>query len=174
MPPKRIVLFCIILIVMIIIFLFGIFGINSLWSSSNQLSATNNTLPLSTLDSTSQNTAVNTPEPKPSFTGAIIVGITRPVNILGKEGFSPSDINLKSGDSITWKNTDPQQKLIVLTFQRWREQNNFFTSPILLPEEEWEYVFWEEGEYNYWTTAYGVEGKVIVWPCKNRFCPKKE
>lgn len=109
---------------------------------------------------------------KPSFTGAIIVGITRPVTILGKEGFSPSQITIKEGDSITWTNSDTT--LAVLTFQRGREQNQFFNSPVILPHEEWEYVFWEEGEYNYWSTTRGVEGKIVVEPCRNKFCPEKK
>ncbi len=109
---------------------------------------------------------------RPSFSGDIIVGITRPVTILGADGFAPSNISIKAGDSITWTNQD--SKLAVLTFQRGREQNQFFTSPIILPAQEWEYVFWHEGEYNYWSTTRGVEGKVIVAPCDNRFCPKKE
>jgi len=96
------------------------------------------------------------------------------VTILGQQGFSPQEISIKAGDSITWKNADPQRKRIVLTFQRGREQNQFFSSPALWPKEEWEHTFWEEGEYNYWTTAYGVKGKVIVLPCKNRFCPGKD
>ncbi len=109
----------------------------------------------------------------PSFTGAIIVGITRPVTIVGPAGFSPATISIKAGDSITWANRDSQEKRVVLIFQRGREQNKFFSSPALWPEEEWEHTFWGEGEYNYWTTAYGVEGKVIVTSCKNRFCPRK-
>lgn len=183
MPHHRITLLSIISILIITLFLLGIFGMNYLFSSLNQTSTTTNTsLPSSMFNSTPHNTTINTPkskpeskpEPTPSFTGAIIVGVTRPVTILGKEGFSSSDVSIKAGDSITWKNADPQQKKVVLIFQQGRERNQFFNSPVILPDDEWESVFWDEGEYNYWTTAYGVEGKVIVTPCKNRFCPRKE
>lgn len=174
MPHKRIAPLGIIFIVMMVLFLLGIFTFSSLFTSPTKTSTTNSTLPLPEVDSAPQNRTIPIPEPPPSFTGAIIVGITRPVAILGREGFSPPDISIKAGDSITWKNEDPQQKRVVLIFQQGREQNKFLNSPSLWPEEEWEYTFWEEGEYNYWTTAYGVEGKVTVTPCKNRFCPRKE
>ena len=161
---------------------------NLIFPPQIKTSTTNITLPPPESNSTLSNTTLNTIPPpilknnelqpntesKLSFTGAIIVGITRPVTILGQQGFSPPEISIKAGDSITWKNANPQHKKVVFIFQRGREQNKFFNSPVILPEEEWEYVFWEEGEYNYWTTQYGVEGKVIVLPCKNRFCPGKE
>lgn len=161
-------------IVLAALFLLGIFTIDSLFSSLNQTPSTNIFFPSQKPDLTSQNITITTPEPTPTFTGAIIVGITRPVTILGREGFSPADISIKVGDSITWKNADPQQKKVVLIFQRGREQNQFFNSPSLWPREEWEHTFWEVGEYNYWTTEYGMEGKVVVVPCRNRFCPRKE
>lgn len=173
MPHHRIGLLSIIFTVMVILFLLGIFTFDSLFPSLNQTPITNISLPPSTFDSTPQNTVITVPEPAPSFTGAVIIGITRPVAILGREGFSPSDINIKVGDSITWKNADQQQKRVVLVFQRGREQNQFFNGPSLWPGEEWEHTFWEEREYNYWTTEYGVEGKVVIVPCRNRFCPHK-
>ena len=157
--------------VMIALFLIEIFVISSLIPSQNQTSATNTiSPPIAKL--TSSNTTINSILPPPSFTGAIIVGITRPVTILGSAGFAPSNISIKEGDSITWTNSDTT--LAVLTFQRGREQNQFFTSPVIAPRQEWKYIFWEEGEYNYWSTTRGVEGKVIVEPCRNRFCPRKE
>ena len=158
-------------IVLLVLFLIGIVAFSSLFLLLAQNSAANSTLPPSELNLTAEKSTTNAPEPTPSFTGAIIVGITRPVAIQGKKGFSPADISIKTGDSITWSNNDPERKRNVLIFQRGREQNKFFSSPALWPEKEWEHTFWEEGEYNYWTTAYGVEGKVIVTPCKNRFCP---
>lgn len=171
--------FLITVVILVALFLLGIFAFSSLLAPPAQNDTTNSTLlPLeinsSSENSTSENTTVKPDEQQPSFTGAIIVGITRPVAILRREGFSPLNISIKAGDSITWRNADPEQKKNVLIFQRGREQNKFFSSPALGPEEEWEHTFWEEGEYNYWTTAYGVKGKVTVTLCKNRFCPKKD
>ncbi|MDO8656552.1 MAG: hypothetical protein Q7K45_04900 [Nanoarchaeota archaeon] len=172
--PKHTKTIFLITIIFVVLFLAGIFTLISLFPPQIQTSITNNTQPRLESNSTPPNTTLKNSEPQPSFTGAIIVGITRPVTILGQQGFSPPEVSIKAGDSITWKNADPQHKKVVFIFQRGREQNKFFNSPVILPEQEWEYVFWEEGEYNYWTTQYGVEGKVIVTPCKNRFCPRKE
>ncbi len=176
--PKQSTTILIATVIIMALFLTGIFALNTIFPLQIKTSTINSTLPPPELNVTTSTIAPNTTikdnEPSPSFTGAIIVGITRPVAILGKEGFSPAEMSIVAGDSITWKNTDPGHKLAVLTFQRGREQNQFFNSPALRPGEEWVYVFWEEGEYNYWSTIYGVEGKVIVQPCKNRFCPRKE
>ena len=180
--PKHLTAIFIIMIVLVALFLSGILVLSSVFprqiQTSNTNSTTNNTLPWlgsnSTTSNTTPNTFLNSAEPPPSFTGAVIVGITRPVAVLGKGGFSPLEISIKAGDSVTWRNDDPGRKRLVLIFQQGREQNKFFNSPALWPEEEWEHTFWEEGEYNYWSTAYGVEGKVMVLPCKNRFCPRKE
>lgn len=162
-------------VILVAIFLLGIFAFSSLLTPPAQNYIANNTSSSPKINSnpTVENTVINIPEKKPSFTGAIIVGITRPVTILGADGFSPSNISIKVGDSITWKNEDQREKLIVLTFQRGREKNQFFSSPALWPGEEWEHTFWEVGEYNYWTTQYGAEGKVAVTPCRNKFCPRK-
>ncbi len=173
MATQRKTLLSITLILLALFFL-GIFTFSSLVAPPAHNYTANETKPPSEINSTSETNIIKTAEPKPSFTGAIIVGITRPVTILGKEGFSPSNISIKVGDSITWKNEDPQRKRVVLIFQQGREQNKFFSSPALWPEEEWEHTFWEEGEYNYWTTQYGVEGKVVVVLCRNRFCPRKD
>lgn len=174
MPQERIAPISIISILMIALFLLGIFTFSFLFPSPITTFTMNSTLPLPELNSTTHRTVINSNEPPPSFTGTIIVGITRPVTILGADGFSLSNISIKVGDSITWMNDDHEGKRLVLIFQRGREQNKFFSSPALWPEEEWEYTFGEEGEYNYWTTAYGVEGKVTVAPCKNQFCPINE
>lgn len=160
-------------LILLALFVLGIYTFSFLLAPPAHNYTANGTKPPSEINSTSETNLIKTAEQQPSFTGAIIVGITRPVTILGAEGFSPFNISIKVGDSITWKNEDPRQKLIVLTFQRGREKNQFFSSPALWPGEEWEHIFWEEGEYNYWTTQYGVEGKVMVTSCRNRFCPRK-
>ncbi len=91
----------------------------------------------------------------------VIATITHPATILGKNGFSPAELTIEVGDSITWTNADPQKKTLVLTFQRVNTRE-FVTSPSLQPGREWDYAFTEPGEYIYWTVGYGVKGRLVV------------
>lgn len=101
-------------------------------------------------------------EPKIEFSGEIKASITYPVNILGKKGFDPKELTIKVGDKVTWTNSDPANKKLVLTFQKDKLINGLFSSDLLLPDEKYEYIFKEAGNYQYWTTAYGTKGVVIV------------
>lgn len=87
--------------------------------------------------------------------------ITHPATILGKPGFSPAELAIEAGDSVTWTNHDPQKKVLVLTFQK-AGTREFITSRAIRPGREWDHVFTEPGEYIYWTVGYGVKGKVMV------------
>ncbi len=89
--------------------------------------------------------------------------VTHPVTILGKEGFSPSEITIEPRDSITWANADPQKKDVVLTFEKQGATTaKFRTSPVISPGMEESMIFSEPGMYVYWTIGYGVKGKLRV------------
>lgn len=90
----------------------------------------------------------------------ITATVTHPAAIIGRDGFEPEEISIEAGDSITWTNADI--KLVVLTFQNLHNRYRMFTSSAIKRGQQWEYTFSEAGEYDYWTTAYGVKGKVLV------------
>lgn len=85
--------------------------------------------------------------------------VMKKVSILGKEGFEPAELSLKTGDSLVWANEDA--KSMVLTFQKDKGRD-ISNSELILPEATYSRSFDEPGTYEYWTTAYGVKGKVIV------------
>lgn len=99
--------------------------------------------------------------PAPGSFIEVTATVTHPASILGKKGFLPAELTIEAGDSVTWTNADPQKKKLVLTFQKINTRE-FITSPSLPPEKEWDYVFTEPVEYVYWTTGYGVKGRLIV------------
>ncbi len=92
----------------------------------------------------------------------ISASVSHQVSILGRKGFSPSEVRANGGDVISWTNNDAEGKEVTLVFQKPREVNKFITSPIIKLEEEWTYTFEQSGEYTYWTVGYGTKGKVIV------------
>ena len=83
------------------------------------------------------------------------------IDILGKEGFSVADIHMQPGDTVVWTNKDPARKKIMVTFQK-DQTREFINSPLLLPDESYEYTFTESGTYNFWNLAYQGEGQIIV------------
>lgn len=87
--------------------------------------------------------------------------ITHPVTILGPDGFSPAELTIEAGDSVTWTNADPKKKHLTLTFQE-RATRKFLASQLITPAAEWTTNFPQPGEYRYWTVGYGVTGMLIV------------
>lgn len=96
-----------------------------------------------------------------TFPILVTATITHPATILGKEGFSPAELTIDAGDSVTWLNADQREKVLVLTFQKINTRE-FITSLSIPPGQEWDHVFTQSGEYTYWTTGYGVKGKLVV------------
>ena len=91
----------------------------------------------------------------------ITATVTHPAQILGKAGFSPSEFMIETGDSVTWRNDDPQRKVATLVIHQ-ENTRHFITSPTIKYGEEWENVFTMPAEYSYWTVEYGVKGKLRV------------
>lgn len=89
----------------------------------------------------------------------VVASGSEDVRILGKKGFDVEELTVKVGDTVTWLNEDPNEKDMVLTFQKGRD---FTNSEIIPPGEMWEMTFEEAGTYEYWTQGYGVRAKVIV------------
>ncbi len=99
--------------------------------------------------------------PAPGSFIEVTATITHPATILGKNGFSPAELTIEAGDSVTWTNADPQRKIMVLTFQK-AGAREFITSISIPPGKEWDHVFTSPGEYTYWTVQHGTKGKLVV------------
>jgi plastocyanin len=67
--------------------------------------------------------------------GTMSVSITR-------AGFIPNPANIKSGDSITWTNSDTVNRQVV-------SQEAGFASPVLKPNETYTFVFGQSGRFAY-------------------------
>lgn len=100
-------------------------------------------------------------QPNPKAPIKVTALITHPVSILGKAGFSPPEMSMSVGDSITWANNDPSQKKLVLIVQK-QGTREFMTAGQIPPGGEETLVFDLPGTYIYWTVAYGVKGKLVV------------
>src|SRR3989344_6093621 len=80
------------------------------------------------------------------------------VRIVGKEGFDPTEVTIHAGDSLTWVNDD--KKALTLTI--FKKGKWYLNSNVIEPGQSFEQEFKEAGEYDYWTLAYGVKGKITV------------
>ncbi len=83
------------------------------------------------------------------------------IDIMGKDGFSKTEVHILPGDTIIWTNKDPAGKKIVVTFQK-DQTREFVNSPILAPGESFQFTFQEKGTFNFWNLAYAGEGQIIV------------
>src|SRR3989344_5718152 len=80
------------------------------------------------------------------------------VRMVGKEGFDPMEVTINAGDSLTWVNDD--KKALTLTI--FKKGKWYLNSNVIEPGQSFEQEFKEAGEYDYWTLAYGVKGKITV------------
>ena len=81
------------------------------------------------------------------------------VEILGKDGFSPAEALVSSGEEVVFLNKASRD--VVITFQK--DGTRLFTnSPLIKTGKTYTHVFSEAGSYTYWTVGYGVKGKVTV------------
>ena len=99
--------------------------------------------------------------PLNKFPLSVEATITHPAIILGKKGFSPAELVIQAGDSVTWQNNDPKHKIVTIIFQK-DGTRSFITSSQIPPDGSWENVFTESGDFTYWTVAYGTKGKLRV------------
>lgn len=139
------------------------------WQSSREAPMDNENIEKNELRAPAQKQSVKKSSQQPfepskikrQFPIEVTATITHPATILGRHGFSPSELTIEAGDSVTWTNADPQEKIIVLTFQKIGTRE-FITSISILPGKEWDYVFTSPGEYTYWTVQYGTKGRLMV------------
>ena len=82
------------------------------------------------------------------------------IEILGRQGFNPSELTVPASRPITWINHDPQEEQIILTFQK-DNSREFINSYLINASNEYTRSF-QKGTYIYWTMAYGVKGKLEV------------
>lgn len=91
----------------------------------------------------------------------IIVNEETIINSLGKEGFDQWETNIKVGETVIFINSNPEQKDMVITFQKERSRE-FFNSDITPYNERYEHTFDEEGNYYFWVLGYGKEAVITV------------
>ncbi|MBU1973948.1 MAG: hypothetical protein KKH52_00970 [Nanoarchaeota archaeon] len=80
------------------------------------------------------------------------------VEILDKAGFSPAEASVRAGSEVVFVNK--ADRSTVLTFQK--DGTQMFTNSDLVKPGEGVSLTFEEGTYTYWTTGYGVKGKLVV------------
>ena len=91
----------------------------------------------------------------------IIVNEETIINSLGKEGFDQWETGIKVGETVIFINSNPEQKDMVITFQKERSRE-FFNSDITPYNEKYEHTFDEEGDYYFWVLGYGKEAVITV------------
>ncbi len=84
------------------------------------------------------------------------------IEILGKDGYDVSELNIRKDDTVIWVNKDPSGKRNVITIKRLDGIDALYAGKLFFPDEEWSYVFTEAGEYQFWTEAYGIRGSITV------------
>ena len=88
--------------------------------------------------------------------------ISQNIKILGKSGFDPAEISIKRGDTLIWLNEDTKNMVLNIkkgTKPAWAK---VVASDLIKKGESYERTFDEAGDYEYWTIAYGVIGKITV------------
>ncbi|MEW5896332.1 MAG: hypothetical protein AB1668_01450 [Nanoarchaeota archaeon] len=98
----------------------------------------------------------------PAVVSPDVIFLAHEVKILGKEGFDNPWLKAKAGDKIIWTNFIPEQKDVVLTFQKDGTKQFINSNLITSDGGFWEHTFEEAGNYTYWAVDYGVKAKVIV------------
>ncbi len=83
------------------------------------------------------------------------------ITSLGEQGFDQWETHINIGDTIVFINENPEQKDMVITFQKDRSRE-FFNSDITSYSEGYEHIFSEAGDYYFWVLGYGKEAVVIV------------
>ena len=83
------------------------------------------------------------------------------VSILGAEGFNPSEVTVKRGTYVQWKNDDPKGKAVVVQVQKGKTPA-IFNSNLLKRGDTFEHYFDEVATYTFWTEGYGVRGTITV------------
>ncbi len=81
------------------------------------------------------------------------------VTILGKEGFSPAEVTVSAGAKVNFENQDKKNMVLIFKNAATKKTAN---SDLIKAGVTYTHTFAEAGTYDYWTTAYGVKGKVIV------------
>ncbi|MBS3101828.1 hypothetical protein J4458_00095 [Candidatus Woesearchaeota archaeon] len=80
------------------------------------------------------------------------------IQILGKGGFEPGELAISAGSSVTWINKDSKP----LTLTVFKDSKFYQNSDVINPNGMFELAFSGKGNYEYWSTAYGVRAKITV------------
>jgi hypothetical protein len=83
------------------------------------------------------------------------------IKILGKHGFDLKGYIANKNQEILFTNNDPQQKDMVLTFQK-EKTREIFNSPIIKADQSYSHTFDTPSDYEFWTIGYGVKSKLII------------
>lgn len=123
--------------------------------------------PATSLETREAGEAKEAGESDSSPTGAVVsekepasdAGDLNDVTILGRQGFNPPELKVAKGSQVVFTNAD--SKTAVLNFQRGNSLRISISGSIP-PGETYTHTFGETGAYTYWTTGYGIEGKITV------------
>ena len=83
---------------------------------------------------------------------------TDEIRILGKAGFEPKELAVSTNSTITFFNDD--ERNVVLSI--FKDEKFYQNSGLIKAGERFELTLDEEGSYEYWATAYGVNDKITV------------
>lgn len=86
------------------------------------------------------------------------VAQTNEIRIVGKAGFEPMELSIKAGGTITLINTDKVSLLITI----YKNDKFFQNTPLIKKGDKYELTLKDSGNYEYWSVAYGVKGKITV------------
>jgi plastocyanin len=61
---------------------------------------------------------------------------------IGKNGFQPTSVSVRAGDTVVWRNDDTRRHQVVAN-------GGAFASPVLAPKKTWGYTFATQGTFRY-------------------------
>ncbi|MCP3682579.1 MAG: hypothetical protein GY861_07815 [bacterium] len=97
-------------------------------------------------------------------------GIASDTNInIVEDGFSPSEVTITVGDSITWKNTN---EFVHVLYSRKLDAR--FTSPVVKSGETYTYTYEKPGDFDFYVVDWGFKGIAHVVEKEEEPAPKPE
>jgi len=106
----------------------------------------------------------------PTVLGAAVMAIavvawSNPVNdvvIRIDKLFSPDNVDISVGDTVSWKNFDSDNHTVTAQFFPAGAQENTFESGIIPSGGSYEHLFAKEGICRYWCTLHRETGSITV------------
>lgn len=90
---------------------------------------------------------------------AFAVSVPEPDVLILDSGFSPAEVVVSPGESVTWKNSMKNVAVLWST-----SPDETFTSPIIRPGEVYSHVYNSAGSFRYVDVNFGFRGVVVVKP----------